>query len=149
MTRRAMLRAAASAASAAALVIACADFEAPTVTPLPDVLVVTPSLANDIQPIFTARCATVSCHNFATHQVGLVLAEGYSYDRTVNVQAIFRPSSRRIVPFKPDSSFLVQVLLADSARHPEISRMPLGRPPLTANQIQTIINWISLGAQRN
>lgn len=139
----------AMAVSAATLVIACADFAAPKMTSLPDVLVVTPSHANDIQPIFTARCATTSCHNFATHQVGLILAEGYSYDRTVNVQSVFRPSWKRIVPFKPDSSFLVQLLSSDTAKHPEISRMPLGRPALTANQIQTIINWISLGAQRN
>ena len=144
--RRAMLVA---AASLAALVLACADFEAPKMTPPPDVLVATPSLANDLQPVFTARCATVSCHNFATHQVGLILAEGYTYDRTVNVQSRFRPAWKRIVPFKPDSSFLVQVLSSDTTKHPEISRMPLGRPPLTANQIQNIITWINQGAQRN
>ena len=133
----------------AVLAVACADFEAPKVTMPPDVLVATPSLANDIQPIFTARCATTSCHNFATHQMGLILAPGYSYGKTVNVQAVFRPSWKRIVPFKPDSSFLVQVISADPAKHPEISRMPLGRPPLTSNQIQTIINWVTQGAQRN
>jgi hypothetical protein len=136
-------------AAAAVLLIACADFEAPKVAALPDVLVATPSLTKDIQPIFTARCATASCHNFATHQMGLILAPGYSYDRTVNVPSVFRPSWKRIVPFKPDSSFLIQVLSADTTRHPEISRMPLGRPPLTDNQINTIINWVSQGAQRN
>ena len=138
-----------AAASLAALVVACADFESPKMAPLPDVLVATPSLANDLQPVFTARCATVSCHNFATHQVGLILAEGYTYDRTVNVSARRRPGWKRIVPFKPDSSFLVQVLSSDTTKHPEISRMPLGRPPLTANQIQNIVTWISQGAQRN
>ena len=135
--------------SALAVAVACTDFEAPEVTPLPDVLVTNPTLSNDVQPIFTARCATVSCHNFATHQVGMNLAEGYSYDQTVNVQAIFRPSWKRIVPNSADNSFLVQVLLADPAKHPEISRMPLGRPPLTDNQINTIINWVNNGAQRN
>ena len=138
-----------AAASLATLVIACADFEAPKASPLPDVLVATPSLANDLQPVFTARCATVSCHNFATHQVGLILEEGYTYDRTVNVSARRRQGWKRIVPFKPDSSFLVQVLSSDTTKHPEISRMPLGRPPLTANQIQNIITWINQGAQRN
>lgn len=129
---------------------ACADFEAPKVVMPPDVLVAQPSLANDIQPIFNARCATTSCHNFTTHQVGMVLAAGYSYDNTVNKQSVFRPSWKRIVPFKPDSSFLIKVLLADSAgQHPEITRMPLGRPPLTDNQINTIINWVAQGAQRN
>jgi len=143
--RRAML----AVTSAVVLAVACVDFEAPKVTLPPDVLVANPSLSNDVQPIFTARCATSSCHNFATHQVGMTLAPGYTYDKTVNVQAVFRPSWKRIVPLKPDSSFLVQVLLADPSKHPEISRMPLGRPPLTDNQINTIINWVSQGALRN
>lgn len=134
---------------AVALATACTDFEAPKVALLPDVLVANPRLSTDIQPIFTARCATSSCHSVATHQVGLNLAPGYAYDQTVNVQAVFRPAWKRIVPGKADSSFLIQVLLADSSKHRELSRMPLGRPPLTDNQITTIINWVNLGALRN
>ena len=138
------------AVCAAAVAGACADFEAPKPVMPPDVLVATPSFSNDIQPIFNARCATTSCHNLTTHQVGMVLAAGHSYDNIVNRQSVFRPSWKRIVPFKPDSSFLIKVLLADSAtQHPEITRMPLGRPPLTNDQIQTIINWVAQGAQRN
>lgn len=144
-----MRRAVLAVTSAVVLAMACTDFEAPKVKALPDVLVANPTLSIDLQPIFTARCATAGCHNFATHQVGLNLAPGYAYDNTVNVQAVFRPLWKRIVPFKPDSSFLVQVLLADPSKHPEISRMPLGRPPLTDNQINTIINWVSRGALRN
>ena len=133
----------------AAVAGACADFEAPEVIMPPDVLVANPSFANDIQPIFTARCATSSCHNFATHQAGLILSPGYAYDRTVNVRATRRSGWKRIVPSKPDSSFLIQVLSSDTTKHPEISRMPLGRPPLTDNQINTIVNWVAQGAQRN
>lgn len=133
----------------AAVVGACADFEAPEVVMPPDVLVATPSFENSIQPIFAARCATSSCHNYATHQAGLILEPGVAYDRIVNVIATRRSGWKRIVPSKPDSSFLIQVLLADTTKHPEISRMPLGRPPLTDNQINTIINWVVLGAQRN
>ena len=132
-----------------ATMIACTDFEAPKRVALPDVVVANPQFAKDIQPIFNARCATSSCHTFATHQAGLNLAAGYAYDEIVNVQAVFRPSWKRIVPSKPDSSFLIKTLLADPSQHPEISRMPLGREPLTANQIQTIINWVSQGAVRN
>lgn len=134
---------------AAALATGCADFEAPKVVMPPDVLVANPSFENNIQPIFSARCATSSCHNYATHQVGLILEPGVAYDRIVNVRANRRSGWKRIVPSKPDSSFLIQVLLADTAAHPEISRMPLGRPPLTDNQINTIINWVAQGAQRN
>jgi hypothetical protein len=62
---------------------------------------------------------------------------------------MFRPSWKRVVPSKADSSFLIKTLLADPAQHPEIDRMPLGREPLTDNQIQTIINWVNQGAVRN
>ena len=128
---------------------ACTDFEAPKRVALPDVAVANPSFEHDVQPIFTLRCATSSCHNVATHQRSLTLSPGYAYDNIVNERARFRPGWKRVVPFKPDSSFLIQVLLADTTKHPEISRMPLGREPLTDNQITTIINWVSQGAVRN
>jgi hypothetical protein len=128
---------------------ACTDFEAPKRVALPDVVVANPQFAKDVQPIFSARCATSSCHTFATHQAGLNLAPGYAYDEIVNVPSVFRPSWKRIVPAKADSSFLIKTLLANDAEHPEIDRMPLGREPLTDNQIQTIINWVNQGAVRN
>jgi hypothetical protein len=128
---------------------ACTDFEAPGRVALPDVLVANPQFVRDVQPIFSARCATSSCHTFATHQAGLNLAAGYAYDEIVDVQSVFRPSWKRIVPSKADSSFLIKTLLPDATQHPEISRMPLGREPLTDNQIQTIINWVNQGAVRN
>ena len=128
---------------------ACTDFEAPKPVVVPDVLVANPSFANDIQPIFTARCATSSCHNYVTEQAGLNLAPGYAYDEIVDVRARLRSGWKRVVPFKADSSWLVKTLLADEAEHPGIFRMPLGREPLTDNQIQTIINWVNQGAVRN
>ena len=128
---------------------ACTDFEAPDRVLLSDVEVVNPRFSTDVQPIFTARCATSSCHNYATHQAGLTLSPDDAYDEIVNVRARFRPSWKRIVPFRADSSFLIETLYADTARHPEISRMPLGREPLTDNQIKTIINWVNNGAVRN
>lgn len=128
---------------------ACTDFEAPERVALPDMVVQVPKFSEDIQPIFTLRCGTSSCHTLATHQAGLNLAPGYAYDQIVDRRARFRPSWKLIVPSKADSSFLIETLYSDTARHPEISRMPLGREPLTPNQIQTIINWVNLGAVRN
>ena len=131
------------------VVSACTDFEAPERVALPDMVVPVPTFSGDIQPIFTARCATSSCHTFATHQAGLNLAPGYAYDQIVDRKARFRPAWKLIVPSKPDSSFLIETLYSDTTRHPEISRMPLGREPLTPNQIQTIVNWVTQGAVRN
>ena len=131
------------------IVVACTDFEAPEPVVLPDVLVANPSFERDIQPIFTARCATASCHNLATQQLGLNLQAGYAYDEIVDVES---PSSHEmpyIRPFDPDSSWLVRMIQADPERRFFTERMPLGRAPLTPNQIATIINWVNAGAPRN
>src|SRR5688572_29940868 len=65
-----------------ALAWGCADFES-TVDPtggLPDVEVANPSFANDIQPIFTRRCAIGGCHSVGSARAQLVLAPGPAYD---------------------------------------------------------------------
>jgi hypothetical protein len=129
--------------------VACTDFEAPEPTVLPDVLVPNPSFDRDIQPIFTARCATASCHNFATQQMGLNLEAGAAYDAIVDEDSPTSHDLRYIRPFQPDSSWLVRMIQADPARRFFNERMPLGRTPLTDNQIATIINWVNAGALRN
>ena len=136
-------------AFAIATAIACTDFEAPEEVVLPDVLVPNPVFEQDIQPIFTARCATASCHNLATQQVGLNLQAGFAYDEIVNVESSSSHDMPYIYPFKPDSSWLVRMIQADPARRFFVERMPLGRAPLTDNQIATIINWVNAGAPRN
>lgn len=128
---------------------ACTDFEAPEVELLPDVLVTNPSFERDIQPIFTARCATASCHNLATQQVGLNLQAGYAYDEIVDEDSPNSHDLKYIRPFEPDSSWLVRMIQADPGRRFFVERMPLGRAPLTDNQIATIINWVEAGAPRN
>ena len=128
---------------------ACTDFEAPETEVLPDVLVTNPSFERDIQPIFTARCATASCHNLATQQMGLNLEAGHAYDAIVDEDSPTSHDLAYIRPFQPDSSWLVRMIQADPARRFFVERMPLGRTPLTDNQIATIINWVSAGAPRN
>jgi hypothetical protein len=41
------------------------------------------------------------------------------------------------------------MIQADPERRFFVERMPLGRTPLTDNQIATIINWVNAGAPRN
>ena len=130
-------------------VFACTDFEAPEATVLPDVLVTNPSFERDIQPILTARCATASCHNLATQQMGLNLEAGHAYDAIVDEDSPTSHNLAYIRPFQPDSSWLVRMIQADPARRFFVERMPLGRAPLTDNQIATIINWVNAGAPRN
>src|SRR5262249_35479738 len=84
MTRRqagrSILKAVASALASGILVWSCSDLH---IEPLPtigsdpgDVAIANPSLARDIQPIFTARCAIPGCHITATQaNLGLVLTD--------------------------------------------------------------------------
>ena len=128
--------------------LACTDFEAPDPVVVPDVLVADPSFASDIQPILTARCATRSCHNFSTQQLGLNLEPGFAYAELVN-QDPFNRGIPYIRPLRPDSSFLILMIEEDPGPRFDLPRMPLGREPLTDNQIATIINWVNAGAPQN
>jgi hypothetical protein len=131
------------------LLAACADFDPPAPVVLPDEVVADPSLARDVQPIFTARCATAGCHNVATHQGDLVLTPERTYEETVNVPAQLVTTMPLVRPSDADSSWLVRMIEADPERRLHNVRMPLGRPALTPNQIQTIVNWVERGAPRN
>jgi hypothetical protein len=140
---------AATTAAFIAAVAGCTDFEAPVPTELPDVVIANPSFARDIQPIFTARCATASCHNLASQQLGLNLQAGYAYDEIVSRGSSTSRGMDYVHPFRPDSSWLVRMIGADAEQRFQLQRMPLGREPLTGNQIATIVNWVSAGAPRN
>ena len=128
----------------AVIVSACADFEAPEAADanLPDELVAAPTLARDIQPIFSARCATSSCHTTVTQQAGMSLEAGASYAEIAGVTSTTEPPMKRVDPGNPNNSMIYQALLVTSP----IPRMPLGRRPLTANQIENIRRWIQNGA---
>lgn len=129
----------------------CADFES-TVDPtggLPDVEVANPSFANDIQPIFTRRCAIGGCHSVNSARAEMVLTAGHAYDSIVNKPSYLNAVLDRVEPGDAASSWLVRMIEADDDARLHYSRMPLGGQPLTNNQIATIVNWIENGALRN
>lgn len=134
-----------------ALAWGCADFET-TVDPtggLPDVEVANPSFANDIQPIFTARCAIGGCHSVRSARAQMVLVAGHAYDSLVNKPAYLLSQYDRVEPGDAVNSWLVRMIEDDDVARFNYSRMPLGGQPLTRNQIATIVNWIENGALRN
>jgi len=128
---------------------ACADFRVPTAVAPPDTLVLQPSFARDVQPLLTARCATAGCHTAVTHQAGLVLERGIAYDSLVLRPSTLAPGFVRVAPGDADASWLLRMIGPDDALRLGIERMPLGRTPLTPNQIATIVRWVTQGAQRN
>ena len=110
----------------------------------------TPSLFAQIQmTIFNPTCIEAFCHDLRGMSGGLVLVEGQSYANLVNVEPQNVPARDagllRVQPFNPDNSFLV--VKVEGPTDPAMGlRMPSGRPPLSAEQIQLIRDWISQGA---
>ena len=104
-----------------------------------------PSFTQDVQPIFTASCALSGCHN-AGAAAGLDLRTDMSYAQLVGITSGQDPNRKRVDPGDAQVSYLV-VKLED--RQSTGSRMPLGRTPLSSEEIGTIRNWIGLGAGGN
>jgi hypothetical protein len=104
-----------------------------------------PSLANDLQPMFTGVCVRSGCHTTPGAQ-SLTLSEGKSYSNLVNVNSIQIPALKRVRPGNIDSSYVVNKLDGTS---PLVGvKMPKGGT-LSAANIQLVKNWISKGAKNN
>lgn len=90
--------------------------------------------------MFTPICT--ECHSGGAAPEGLVLEEGQSYSRLVNVPSVQDNTLDRVEPGQPDNSYLVRKIEGTGLN----DRMPQGRPPLTNEQIQAIRQWITDGA---
>lgn len=93
-----------------------------------------PRFSTDVQPIFTGKC--ISCHPVAYPY--LDLRPGRSYDQLVRVAAATRPAFERVVPGKPEFSYLLI--------HPPD---PSLRGVLDADDRATIKAWIEAGAKND
>ena len=97
---------------------------------------------SDIQKnIFNKTCAVSGCH---AGSVNPDLSDN-SYNNIVNKQS--SSGNPYIKPFDPANSYLLQKVL-DSTKI-NGSRMPLNNPPLSNEEINTIITWIKNGAKNN
>lgn len=98
--------------------------------------------------IFNVSCVSGVCHNSQTQAGGLNLAPGVSYAQLVGVESdniVARQQGLlRVEPFSPGQSFLVRKVTDPGFG--EGSLMPLGESPLSAAQIQMIVDWIEAGA---
>ncbi|NIM48157.1 MAG: hypothetical protein GTN78_20765 [Gemmatimonadales bacterium] len=113
----------------------------------------TPTLGNDVQPIFTNNCAFSGCHGSTNTQPpgkAMNLSAGQAFANIVDVSAIQVPSRMRVLPGQPDESYLVNKIEGTQASVGGTGgQMPLGRSPLSQAQINTIRAWIAAGAQNN
>ena len=102
-----------------------------------------PTLSAIQDSVFTPVC--VLCHNEGSQPFGLSLQEGASYAKLVGADAGWDASLKRVEPFNPDDSFLV-IKLENSDPRMQGSQMPLAAPPLDADEIAVIREWITRGA---
>jgi hypothetical protein len=75
-----------------------------------------------------------------------VLTPTAAHSAVLNRPAQTRLGEVLVRPGNADDSWLVIAIRDDVARRMGLARMPLGSGPLTANQIQTIVNWVNRGA---
>ncbi len=97
--------------------------------------------------IFNTSCAVSNCHLGSSAPFGLDLSEGKSYGNLVNVSSAEVPSLLRVNPNNAEDSYLIRKI--EGASGIVGQRMPLGRDPLSAEQINLIREWINNGAPNN
>lgn len=96
-----------------------------------------------------SNCTTRSCHSATGRRGDLVLTPDQAYQALVNVPAANEAAKAkgkvRVVPGKPDDSFLVQKLTTPAAD--EGARMPYGGDALPAQDLELVRAWIAAGAK--
>ena len=92
------------------------------------------SYRRDVQPLFDSKCVT--CHPVAYPY--LDLRPGRSYRQLVGVVSPLAPAFERVVPGRPDLSYLLTHLPDPSRRH-----------LLTTDDRALLARWISSGAKDN
>jgi hypothetical protein len=116
-----------------------------------------PSLATDVQPILTQRCAIPACHVGSSPGGGQNLEVGQSYSQSVNVRSIGSRKLLRVKPGNVKASFMARKILGIGI--PQGiggSIMPQGCPGLPPSggclsdeDKFTILYWIKNGALNN
>ena len=106
-----------------------------------------PTLQSIQANIFTPICAVPGCHIGANAQQGLMLdSVDNSFLDLVGVSSNEIPTVLRVDPGNPDDSYLVQKI--EGAPGIAGAQMPLNQPPLSAEQMNAIRQWILDGAQQ-
>ncbi|MFK7843775.1 MAG: cytochrome c [Rhodothermales bacterium] len=106
-----------------------------------------PTLTDIQANIFDTSCALSGCHGNASPQLGQDLSAGQSFSNIVNVPSVEQPSLLRVKPGDPEDSYLFRKIRGDA--NIAGAQMPLGRSPLSAEQIALVESWILDGALDN
>lgn len=105
------------------------------------------TLAADVQPIFTASCATSGCHAGNKPSGDLSLTSALAYDQLVGVASAACSNRKRVLacgPLTTQSDLVAKVLgrdLCGGSRMPKSASLPPA-------QLQVLIDWVAQGAPR-
>jgi len=97
--------------------------------------------------IFDLNCAVSGCHIGSTPPKGLNLENGNTFSNIVNVPSDEQPDLKLIEPGNPEESYLYQKITGATGIIG--SQMPLGRSPLSIEEMEQIRDWILEGALDN
>jgi mono/diheme cytochrome c family protein len=101
---------------------------------------------SDIAPLLVSSCA--SCHLTGAEAGNMSLIPDKAIASLVGVKAVGAPTLTRIVPGKPDESYVIMKI---EGKHIEKggsgATMPFGAPPLSPEKIAKLRQWISEGAK--
>ncbi len=130
--------------------IAYAILAAAALAAAPAALAQTPEISfkADIAPVLKVRCAT--CHLTGKEAGNLALHPRAAYDTLVGVAASENARLSRVVPGKPEASYLLMKLDGTHLDNGGSgTRMPMGAPPLDPATRKRIRDWIVQGAKNN
>ena len=103
-----------------------------------------PTLESIQANIFNTNCALSGCHTGGNPPMGLDLSEGNARANLVGVPSQEVPQVFRVKAGNADESYLVMKI--EGAAGIVGQRMPLGREPLSQEQISLVREWIDGGA---
>ncbi len=93
--------------------------------------------------VLTPQCATSGCHNGTSSPLGLNLDDGKSYRKLVQVESSQADGLMLVEPNNADGSYLVHKIEGTQTGG---LQMPLYKPPLSADQMLLVRQWIDEGA---
>ena len=107
--------------------------------------------------VFAKSCAVSGCHVAASaaESGNLTLTSDAAYENLINVMptnlGARQDGLRRVVPFKPDSSLLLQKIVLAAGTHIADygNTMPVGAAPLSQGQVDFVRKWIEAGAPKS
>lgn len=102
------------------------------------------TLSGHVQPIFTARCASSTCHGGARPQAGLSLESGRSHAALVGVPSRCMDGKSLVAAGDIAGSYVINKVTGIGICTG--MRMPLRDEPLSTTEIDLLRNWICNGA---